>query len=245
MGKNDTCSRDRALRVAAAGKLVGWFSANYKLLAETRCGTDRYLGRARRRQQGRALREGAGRRISIEFWTLEAPAPARSRKYAFVVVDECGHAPDLKTQWEQAIRPTLVDLEGSALFLSTPNGIANYFYSLYLRGPGPEREDWASFQASTWENLHILKSENPIVARGHDGTGVSPGDAQSSFHGKAPCSGESTNAIWRPPAAPRVGTGYWMEQYDQSLLSYFVDADWGRVKDATVFLRNGPPRPRY
>ena len=43
--------------------------------------------------------------------------------------------------------PTLMDLEGSALFLSTPNGIANYFYSLYLRGPGPEREDWASFQA--------------------------------------------------------------------------------------------------
>jgi len=36
------------------------------------------------------------------------------------VVDEAAMIPALKEAWQQAIRPTLTDLQGSACFLSTP-----------------------------------------------------------------------------------------------------------------------------
>jgi hypothetical protein len=131
-----TLAIDRALRVAVAGKPVGWFSPSYKLLAEAWREMLGILSDHVNRNKDERLIElpGGG---SIEFWTLEAPAPARSRAYHLVIIDEAGHAPDLKTQWETEIRPCLADYapDSSALFMSTPNGL-NFFYSLFFARPG-------------------------------------------------------------------------------------------------------------
>jgi hypothetical protein len=75
-----------------------------------------------------------------------------------VVVDEAAMIPALEEALQQAIRPTLTDLQGSAWFLSTPKGM-NYFKRLFDRGQDPEREDWASWQMPTGANPYIEPGE--------------------------------------------------------------------------------------
>ena len=60
----------------------------------------------------------------------------------------------MQDDWNNAIRPTLTDFEGKALFISTPRG-KDFFYNLYLRNSG----DWKSFKYTTYDNPFIKVSE--------------------------------------------------------------------------------------
>lgn len=95
----------------------------------------------------------------IEVWTLDGPDPALGRKYKHVVIDEAGIVPDLLLIWRRAIRPTLVDLRGSADFLGTPRGRRHGFVSLFNRGLDPEEPQWESFRARTLDNPYIPPEE--------------------------------------------------------------------------------------
>jgi hypothetical protein len=95
----------------------------------------------------------------VEVWTLDGDDPARGRKYARVVIDEAGIVRELLDLWQQAIRPTLVDLAGQALILGTPKGRRHGFVTLFNRGQQPDEAEWASFRASTLENPYIPAEE--------------------------------------------------------------------------------------
>nr|QRW43052.1 MAG: terminase large subunit [Caudoviricetes sp.] len=95
----------------------------------------------------------------VEVWTLDSPDPARGRKYALAIIDEAGIAKDLLDVWQAAIRPTLVDYGGRALFLGTPKGRRHGFVTLFTRGDTGQDPDWASFRASTLENPYIPPEE--------------------------------------------------------------------------------------
>ena len=106
------------------------------------------------------LRKNATERIiefvgggELEFWTLEDIDAGKSRKYSRVIIDEAELAKDLKYSWEQAISPTLLDLDGDAWFFSTPKGFT-FFQELYERGQSSHVDwnEWASWQIPTWEN---------------------------------------------------------------------------------------------
>lgn len=92
----------------------------------------------------------------IEFFTGERLDNLRGRKFHLVVIDEASYIGDLENGWLNSIRPTLTDYQGKAIFLSTPKG-KNYFYSLFLKGLS--EKDWKSFQYTTYDNPHILRSE--------------------------------------------------------------------------------------
>src|SRR5262249_34238220 len=51
------------------------------------------------------------------------------------------------------------DYRGSAWFLSTPRGVASYFYTLHQRGQDPAQPDWASWQMPTAANPYIDPTE--------------------------------------------------------------------------------------
>ena len=91
-----------------------------------------------------------------EFWTLRDRDAGRGRKYARVVIDEAAHTRYLGEAWEQAIRPTLTDLRGEAMFISTPKGY-NYFYKLFRFAQ--TADDWHAFQLPTWTNPFVPKEE--------------------------------------------------------------------------------------
>lgn len=50
-----------------------------------------------------------------------------------LIWDECGLVVNGDDIWNQELRPTLIDREGSAIFISTPRG-KNHFYDFYLTG---------------------------------------------------------------------------------------------------------------
>lgn len=92
---------------------------------------------------------------SVEFFTGERLDNLRGRKFHLVVVDEASFIANLEDGWLNAIRPTLTDYIGKAVFLSTPKG-KNYFYSLYMKSGEP---DWQGFKFTTYDNPFIDKSE--------------------------------------------------------------------------------------
>ena len=106
---------------------------------------------------------------TLHFFTGEKPDNFRGRKFHLVIIDEASYVKDLKNAWNNAIRPTLTDYRGEAVFISTPRG-KDYFHSLYLKGTNKE-EGWESFRFTSYDNPYILneeidmaKSELPLAA---------------------------------------------------------------------------------
>lgn len=149
----------RACDVALAGHPVGWFAPTYKYVLEV---WRELLERlrpvvVRSHDQDKRIELATGG--VIEIWTMDGENPGLGRKYALAVIDEAGIVPDLLTIWQQALRPTLVDLKGRALFLGTPRGRRHGFVQLFNRGMSGEDADWASFRARTLDNPYIPPEE--------------------------------------------------------------------------------------
>lgn len=90
----------------------------------------------------------------IRFFTGERLDNFRGLRLHNVIIDEAAYIPYLQDAWNNAIRPTLTDFQGKALFISTPRG-KDFFYNLYLKNSG----DWQSFKYTTYDNPFILRSE--------------------------------------------------------------------------------------
>lgn len=151
-----------AITCALAGKPVGWFAPNYKILLPAQDEIFRILGPVAKtnRVERRAQLINGG---LIEFWSLDDGDAGRSRKYARVIIDEASIAANMQEAWEQAIRPTLTDLRGDAWFCLTPKG-RNYAHKLFERGQAGE-PGWKSWRLRTIDNPHIPADEIEAARR--------------------------------------------------------------------------------
>ena len=95
---------------------------------------------------------------SLSFFTGEKPDALRGRKFHLVIIDEASYVKDLKNAWNNAIRPTLTDYRGDAIFISTPRG-KDFFNSLFDRGQNKEEEEWESFRFTSYDNPYIDPAE--------------------------------------------------------------------------------------
>ena len=82
----------------------------------------------------------------IELRSADVADSIRGISCDFAVLDEAAFF--TPTVWTDVVRPTLSDRDGHALFISTPQGIGNWFYDLYNQAT--VSPDWASF---TWTSL--------------------------------------------------------------------------------------------
>ena len=87
----------------------------------------------------------------MEFYSAENPDSMAGEGVDYVVVDEAALIRD--SVWDQIIRPTLMDKQGSAFLISTPRGY-NYFYRLWKRGQDGA-EDYASWHHPTEDSPYI------------------------------------------------------------------------------------------
>ena len=92
---------------------------------------------------------------SILFFTGENLDAIRGDDFDCVIIDEACYIPNLEDGWNNAIRPTLTDRQGRALFISTPRG-KDFFYRLYLRNGDT---DFESFKYTTYDNPFINNNE--------------------------------------------------------------------------------------
>jgi phage terminase large subunit-like protein len=96
-----------------------------------------------------------GRKIHIR--SAENPDTLRGLKLYFAVLDEAAFIKDEST-WTKIIRPALSDLEGQALFVSSPDG-RNWFHDLYQYAQKDEDDEWVSFHFTTKDNPTIPAKE--------------------------------------------------------------------------------------
>lgn len=147
---------------ALYGKKVGMFFPNYRyfdlmwrmLLEMFRPAIDAKVCRT---NESKKLIWFPGMEGLIEAWSLDSDDPARSRDYDIALVDETGMIPGFINVWNAAIRPTLVDRHGTALFVGTPKIVAPDFPLMFKWGKSDEEKYkyWASFSGRSLDNPYL------------------------------------------------------------------------------------------
>jgi hypothetical protein len=139
---------------AAKGWPVAWFAPTYKYTAEVWNDLVTILDpiiASKNKTEGTIHTTTGGQ---VDLWTLEDDRAGRGRKYKRVVVDEAAFTgPNMMGVWEKAIKPTLLDMGGSALVISNTNGVAdtNFMYQI-CHDP---KYGFSSFHAPSMNNPHV------------------------------------------------------------------------------------------
>jgi len=94
---------------------------------------------------------------SIELKGTENAMALRGRSLAGVVLDEAAFMDS--EVWFEVIRPALADKQGWALFISTPDGTASWFYDLWCYVPDDPTEEWKRWCYTTIEGGNVPKHE--------------------------------------------------------------------------------------
>jgi hypothetical protein len=95
-----------------------------------------------------------GSKISLRG--ADNPDSLRGVALDFVVFDEFALIDE--KAWTEVIRPTLSDRKGSAMFITTPAGTANWAFDLYNKGLAGA-ENWQSFQFTTLDGGNVPLEE--------------------------------------------------------------------------------------
>ena len=83
----------------------------------------------------------------------------------YIILDEFA---DIDPEaWYEVLRPTLADTEGSAMFIGTPKGIANWSYDLY-QYEIEFADVWKSFQYTTIDGGNVKPEELELARRDLD-----------------------------------------------------------------------------
>jgi hypothetical protein len=157
-----------AADTAMLGGMAGLFAPIYKLAAPL----FDILGRAlapllatSNRSIGELRLEGGG---GVDIWNLKHSAWAgRGRSYNRVIIDEAAFAgPHLIAAWSAQIRPTMADVQGSAIVASTPAGLAedNFFWRVCHE----LSYGFAQFVAPTLRNPFIPPAEIEALRAQHN-----------------------------------------------------------------------------
>lgn len=113
----------------------------------------------------------------LEAKSMENPDSLAGEANDLIIVDEAALNPSLEDIWTMMLQPTLMDKEGSAIFISTPRG-KNSFYKLFLFGQTGKRQregklaitfdeeagvdndltEWSSFQRTSYDNPLLSSS---------------------------------------------------------------------------------------
>lgn len=154
----------KAAMVALDGGYVGWFAPTYKIAGEAwREIVNRLSPAAAKVSQDDRRMELKGGGV-IEVWTMDAPDPARGRFYDLVVIDEAGIVKGLMAIWQAAVRPTLTDRKGKALFLGTPKGRSGEYARLFSNAERGE-DGWGGIRAETLDNPWIDPEEIELARK--------------------------------------------------------------------------------
>ena len=98
---------------------------------------------------------------TITLRSADAGDSIRGISCDFAVLDECAFFD--KSVWTDIIRPTLSDRQGKGLFISTPQGIGNWFYTLWTEAK--MTEDWSAHQFTTIQGGNVTPEEVEAAKR--------------------------------------------------------------------------------
>ena len=146
------------------GHPVAWAAPHYKYLAEPFRVIRDLLGLVIQRASQDDFRLELATGGTLDCWTLNDTNLGRGRKYKLWIIDEAALSPKLEQAFAESIRPTLIDLQGSAWFLSTPQG-RGYFWECFRRGQDSREPEWQSWQMPTASNPYMPQTEIEAARR--------------------------------------------------------------------------------
>lgn len=102
-------------------------------------------------------RHGGESLIVLYGWeALQERGKGVGVKNHFAVLDEVSKYTNFEYGWQEILRPTLMDVKGEALFISTTNGF-NHFYDLCNKEL--EDKDYKTFHFTSYDNPHLDPAE--------------------------------------------------------------------------------------
>jgi len=149
----------------------------------------------------------------------DKPDSLRGQDYDLLILDEYAYFNKADDLWNKVLRPTLLDREGKALFLSTPNGF-NHFYELFKKGINSK--EWQSFNFTTYDNPLIDITEIEALKES-----LSEADIRQEIMAEFTEDGK----LFKNIGEVFVNINLEEEKENGEL---YVGADFGRKKDATV-----------
>ncbi len=149
---------------AIRGGRCAWFAPSYKYLAEPTRDIERALAPIISRHDRVEKRMEFATGGSLDFWTLEDEDAGRGRFYDLAAIDEAGFVSNLLSIWQAAIRPTLADRKGRAIFAGTPKGTGD-FHRLFLEAEGDATGAWAAFRIGSGANPFLDPEEVAAMRR--------------------------------------------------------------------------------
>lgn len=174
----------------------------------------------------------------LEAKSMENPDSLAGDALDFIIVDEAALEPKLDDVWTQMLEPTLIDKEGSAIFISTPRG-KNSFYKLFLlgqlgksqrkdpnkivmdneNGVNNDCTDWSSFQKTSYDNP--LLASSPEKSK----TEIDSAYRRAILNGKLLKFRQEYLADFES-VAEACFPGFYEEQTDEVEYPHVVNYDW-------------------
>lgn len=154
----------------------------------------------------------------VQIRSADNPNSLRGESLDRLVMDEAAFMRE--EAWTEALRPTLSDRRGRAVFISTPKG-RNWFWRAWQLGQGDD-PDWHSWQFPTVSNPHIDPAEVE-AARRNLPERIFAQEYLAEFI-------EDGGGVFR-----RVMEAATAEQEDgaQERDEYLIGVDWGKLNDFT------------
>lgn len=107
------------------------------------------------REQRLVVANLGGGRSELRAKTADNPVSLLGEGLDFVIVDEAAR---LKPEiWESHLAQRLIDRDGWALLLSTPQG-PGWFYTAFRRGQRGKDSEYASWSSPSWTNPYLDKA---------------------------------------------------------------------------------------
>ena len=101
--------------------------------------------------------DGGESMIALYGWeSVQERGKGRGLANDFIVCDEVSSYRNFWAGWNEVLSPTLIDRQGSAMFISTPKGF-NHFYDLY--NLELKNKDYKSFHFTSYDNPHLPVEE--------------------------------------------------------------------------------------
>lgn len=100
-----------------------------------------------------------GKKSVIEFKGSDREDKLRGAGLKGVVLDE--YAFQKESVWDKVVGPMLVQTDGWAIFITTPNGVANHFKKFWDDAVAAEAEP----DNTLWKTFHFTSYDNPTIKR--------------------------------------------------------------------------------
>ena len=147
---------NECLATALQGGTAWWVAPTYKMCD---VGWRPLMKMASRLPEVEILKADRTIRIPGGGWvgirSADNPDSLRGDGLDLVIMDECAYM--RWETWSEVIRPALSDKQGSALFISTPDGL-NWFWDVYQKGLRGDK-NWRSFHFTSYDNPYLKKEE--------------------------------------------------------------------------------------